>query len=258
MQLRSDTHLTFIRNAEFDCIRAFFPADKIVLELGGANGFQAALLSRVVKKVVSIDVNPHDEQVFPVIAYDGRTLPFEDAHFDMVFSSNVLEHIVDLASLLAEIGRVTKSDGLSVHILPSSTWRIWTSLSHYPAIPKLALGKLRGPRNSVHGNTDRDTKNEPAAKWARWIRAALISPRHGERGNALSEMFYFRRAWWRRTFAEHGWTVVSEFPSGILYSGNALCSTRLSLRARQRLAGVLGSSSNVFVLKRSGHDQAGE
>ena len=39
-----------------------------------------------------------DDQMFPVQAYDGRRIPFADSSFDVVFSSNVLEHIRDLSA----------------------------------------------------------------------------------------------------------------------------------------------------------------
>ncbi len=40
--------------------------------------------------------------------YDGKTIPFPDAHFDSVFSSEVLEHVFNPDEILPEIKRVMK------------------------------------------------------------------------------------------------------------------------------------------------------
>ena len=79
-----------------------------------------------------------------------------------------------------------------------------------------------------------------------WVRSILLSPGHGERGNELSETLYFRAQWWRAMFAENGWKVEEERPSGLFYSGNALFGHALPLQARRRLAQLLGSSTRLF------------
>lgn len=45
---------------------------------------------------------------------DARKLPFEDSHFDFVFSFTVLQNIPDYEIALKEIGRVLKDDGRCV------------------------------------------------------------------------------------------------------------------------------------------------
>ena len=69
---------------------------------------------------------------FPIIDYDGHHIPFDDNSFDIVFSSNVLEHICDLHQINREIQRVLRSDGYCVHVIPTHTWRFWTTLSAFP------------------------------------------------------------------------------------------------------------------------------
>ncbi|MCU0335795.1 MAG: class I SAM-dependent methyltransferase [Chitinophagaceae bacterium] len=43
--------------------------------------------------------------------YDGNSLPFDDAGFDAVFSSEVFEHVFNLPHMLLEINRVLKPGG---------------------------------------------------------------------------------------------------------------------------------------------------
>jgi SAM-dependent methyltransferase len=49
-------------------------------------------------------------------------LPFDDDSFDLVFSTSVMEHVVDPGKALAEIARVLRPDGISIHCFPSR-WR---------------------------------------------------------------------------------------------------------------------------------------
>lgn len=49
-------------------------------------------------------------------------LPFDDDAFDVVFSTSVMEHVVDPGSALTQIARVLRPDGVSIHCFPSR-WR---------------------------------------------------------------------------------------------------------------------------------------
>ena len=48
--------------------------------------------------------------------------PFDDDTFDLVYSTSVMEHVVDPGRALAEIARVMRPDGISIHCFPSR-WR---------------------------------------------------------------------------------------------------------------------------------------
>jgi SAM-dependent methyltransferase len=49
-------------------------------------------------------------------------LPFPDRHFDLVYSTSVMEHVLDPGQALEEIARVLRSDAISIHVFPSR-WR---------------------------------------------------------------------------------------------------------------------------------------
>lgn len=57
------------------------------------------------------------------IASQPYKLPFEDNTFDLIFSNQVFEHVMDYSSVLAEIRRVLKPKGLSLHVFPGR-WRV--------------------------------------------------------------------------------------------------------------------------------------
>jgi len=72
-----------------------------------------------VEEYVGLDIEEsgHSHQNEQVdVFYDGKTIPFEDNHFDSVFSSEVFEHIFNLERVLSEIHRVIKPGG---HLLIS-------------------------------------------------------------------------------------------------------------------------------------------
>jgi SAM-dependent methyltransferase len=49
-------------------------------------------------------------------------LPFEDAEFDFVYSTSVMEHVTDPGRALEEVARVLRPGGLSIHVFPAR-WR---------------------------------------------------------------------------------------------------------------------------------------
>ena len=95
-----------------------------LLEIGAGTGWQALALVKRGYEVSAVDLPASKyagDRVFPVIDYDGHTLPFKDGAFGMVYSSNLLEHIPHLEAFQQEIHRVLRPDGCVVHVLPSSS-----------------------------------------------------------------------------------------------------------------------------------------
>lgn len=238
-----------LRNAEFSCVKHYFHAGIHVLEIGGGNGFQASLLDSLGAKVKSIDVAlPVGQQTFfAVEIYDGLTIPFSDATFDVVFSSNVLEHVQDINVMMAEIRRVLKADGIAIHILPTPAWRFWTSLTHYAYLAMRVLG-LRRPVSG--GNVPSlGEKMQRSGLWATVKRVIVAGP-HGEYPSAVSELWYFSKARWLELFRKNGFQAISSSPSGIFYTGYSVVNG-LSVSVRQKLAKILGSSTCIYVLRKT-------
>lgn len=52
------------------------------------------------------------------VYYDGNTIPFDNAYFDAIFSSEVFEHIFNLEDVLPELKRVLKPGGRLLFTCP--------------------------------------------------------------------------------------------------------------------------------------------
>lgn len=246
------TNLFDVRAEEFDVIRPIFQPGMRVLEIGGGTGYQANLIASLGVTVDSIDVAPPSsaETYFLVRIYDGRTLPFSDGSFDVVFSSNVLEYIPDLQKTLSEIHRVMKVDGLAIHILPTPAWRIWTSFSHYIHIAQRLGGMVVGRRKiTTSGQAGTHTKVSALGWWG-MIKRVLIGGPHGEYPSAISELWYFSRRRWLNLFNENGFELVEDRPSRVFYTGYGVFPS-ITVNSRRALSRVIGSATRVFVLRKA-------
>lgn len=228
-------YINALRLAELDVIGSYLAPGKRILEIGAGSGAQALDLSRRGLDITAVDVPSSDyaqNRVYPVTDYDGVTLPFDDGSFDLVYSSNVLEHVPDLPQLHREIARVLRAGGECVHVLPTHAWRFWTSAVLLPAVLRKMIP---GGREGFIGGARRS--------------ASAALRRHGERGNVLSELWFFSPRWWRRHLRENGFEIVEERPIGLFYTAEGLFALKLPLERRRALSRTLGSATHLFRLR---------
>lgn len=244
--------LHVIREFEYAEIVKRLPAGATILEIGGGTGYQAKRLDQDGYRVTSIDVpnsNYANQQEFPVQPYDGVHIPFPAESFDIVFSSNVLEHVLELAPLQDEIKRVLRPGGYCVHLMPTAAWRFWTSCTHYTEMAQ-RLGSLF-PRLVPRGISRRavaDAARVLALVVATTKQYAIVG-RHGEEGTALTELVTFSPRHWRKHFISQRFDVQEIAPVGLFYTGHMLFGNRLGLGSRQSLAGVFGSACAIYVVR---------
>lgn len=249
MTPHTGSYLDRVRYAELNAVRPLFPNSGSVLEIGGGNGYQAAMLKSWGLQVVSIDIDTQGvwaEHYFDVVSYDGKTIPIADRKINVIFSSNVLEHIAkdDLRVLFAEMRRVLAPGGFAVHLVPTPVWRLWTILAHYPW---LILRVMRGNPNDngmVQPNVTSVIQRHGVMGL---LKRALWPPAHGEYPGSLAELFAFREHAWRKRFSAGGFTVVRCYPAGLFYTGYTLLPS-LPMSWRCFLSKLLGSACKVYVL----------
>jgi ubiquinone/menaquinone biosynthesis C-methylase UbiE len=247
------TFLRQIREWELLQVLQSIPPGSRVLEIGAGAGWQALQLTQAGMTVEAIDIAENSYapfQVFPVREYDGVRVPFDNASFDVVYTSHTLIRIKRLDVVMAEAARALKPGGQSIHVLPTSSWRLWTTLVHYPYYARLALQRLlgrKGDRDAIHQRIDEEYSN-PAAFVAKAMQVAAVPRRLGVRGNVMSELFTFSQRCWEREFRRLGWRVVDTYLLPVLYTGYFFFGGRLPLTARHSLSRILGRSVRVFVL----------
>lgn len=173
----------FVRRREAEIVfsRLGEPSFPEALELGAGNGWQSRTIARYCGHLVCTEVDPDsyrylgegfaDQELEHVeyVVCDATDLSrFADGSFDLVFTSNVLEHIDDLDTCLAECSRVLRGDGLMIHSMPS---RLLKSVSGVLDLMKLKLPRVHGVSRS---HREEYRRWEPARWRARFERLGLV------------------------------------------------------------------------------------
>jgi 2-polyprenyl-3-methyl-5-hydroxy-6-metoxy-1,4-benzoquinol methylase len=239
-----------LRLRELALARRFFGTGRKLLEVGAGAGWQAKALTELGYSVTAIEIsgsNYVELREFPIQEYDGKQIPAPDDSFDIIFSSNVLEHVPHISEFQYELWRVLRPHGIAVHIMPTATWRLWTNISFGLRRCMQILGRRhRYQPSAQHFDTARATP--PTSR--KTLRQTLLPSTHGARGNWCTEAFYFSEFFWRRTLRQEGWRLERVVKNNLFYTGHKVCGERLSLAARSLLSRFLGSSCKVYVLRK--------
>lgn len=123
--IRNDMHFAFLSLYR---LAAHFSAGRRVLDAGCGTGYgDLSLCGQGAASVLGIDINPKAVSyarrhfAHPNLRFesaDGTRLPFGDHTAEVVFSSNVIEHVADYSRYLDEIQRVLTPDGVLILITP--------------------------------------------------------------------------------------------------------------------------------------------
>jgi 2-polyprenyl-3-methyl-5-hydroxy-6-metoxy-1,4-benzoquinol methylase len=228
-----------------------------LLEIGAGTGWQSKALSDAGYRVEAVDL-PADRDIsnharareWPIRDYDGAHLPFPDASFDVIYSSNVLEHVIELDTLTREMKRVLRPDGIALHLVPNTIWRLLSLATYYPS---QALDALRWLARQSHAATDasEDAAAALAAKHNLLGKAMrrLVPHAHGSVGTPLTELSRFSKRAWYHYFEEGRWDILYYGTNGFLASGDYLLGSLLSLPQREGLGRITGGIAHVYLVR---------
>jgi ubiquinone/menaquinone biosynthesis C-methylase UbiE len=239
-----------------------------LLEVGGGDGFLAQRLAQMGFEVVSIDPKPRSPSYFPVVKGDCTRLEFEDKSFDVIFSSNVLEHISDLDAAFSQMKRVLKKDGIMVHTVPTHYSTIYTIaaqpigyLSKMFVMGGYALRLAFGAIFKLHRSANNKELAENGAKIpeinSQNIREALkvanpvrlfVSWPHGTSRNCLQEISDWKPESWRKRFEQAALNVKDTIQSSLAYSRHGILPFRL-IRLRKWLASHGRNACEAYLLE---------
>ncbi|MBT8137110.1 MAG: class I SAM-dependent methyltransferase [Gammaproteobacteria bacterium] len=93
------------------------------LDVGCREGTQSRWLERHGYHVASIDIEKHYENALIADVNDG--LPFADASYDLVWCSEVIEHLQSPEQFVAECERVLKPGGKLILTTPNSAFWLY-------------------------------------------------------------------------------------------------------------------------------------
>lgn len=219
------TYLHTIRRREIDLVFGRCPAALFArgLELGAGDGFQSGLLAPYVADLVVTDYRPAlaglpDRAGLTYRMCDAEQVgeAFGTQHFDLIFSSNMLEHLPHPDRALHGMYRVLKDDGIAVHLVPSPFWKLSQMAGFFP---NALISRWERWRNR-HGTASRRSPAQPAevawdnnpkvaARRYSYLRRLLWPIPHGVSRSNLAEFAAFSPARWRAAFAQAGFEVAA-------------------------------------------------
>lgn len=114
---------------------ASFAEDKVVLDLGCGSGYGSNYLADYAKNLEAVDVAKEaidyashsfikDNLSFTQINPD-KQYPFESSTFDLIVSSQVIEHVENMDLYLSEIKRLLKPGGKVIIVTPDRVHRLY-------------------------------------------------------------------------------------------------------------------------------------
>jgi SAM-dependent methyltransferase len=210
------------------------------LELGAGDGFQSDLLAKYICRLISTEINglllsrqDSNGVEYRICSAREAVRSSKSGSLDIVYSSNLLEHVQNPVVILREIHRVLKDDGVTIHIIPTPLWKLCQVFLYIPA-NLLAVGEhifrrhgtagrlrealflvrqlrdgFRKGANTLTHLADRQealSGNNPGiARRERTFMERLFFPLpHGVSATNLGELSAFRKRRWLRIFGEAG------------------------------------------------------
>ncbi len=236
------------------------------LELGAGDGFQSPMIRDHAESLVSTDYRlpPLDDDTIEVraLAAEDVAQAFQPGEFDLVYSSNMLEHVAAPRAVLMAVGLVLADDGITIHVMPNQLWKACQMVLYVPnlvvtAINDLLVAKggsalaerLRKADDGVGAGHDATDKNNPTVvRSKRPLIERLLMPRpHGVSLTHRQEFTAFSRRRWVAEFEQAGFDLVAVL-NGPFSSGYGFGWDALRRAAEKRGWG----SEYVYVAKKAG------
>lgn len=195
------------------------------MELGAGSGLQTKLLMKYCKTLI---VTEHENRFnldelrvesdsisFQQCDAEKVDQVFDNEKFDLVFSSNMMEHLPDSDSSFRGIYNVLNDDGVSICTMPSPFMKILYMLLFYPAKIYSKL-KIASKNRSVKG-ADTNSKtvtikkehdNNPKYNLKKNRFSRYFPSPHGACNDNYSEFFYWKKKRWINQIENAGFSVI--------------------------------------------------
>ena len=201
------------------------------LELGAGAHIQTETLSQFCTSLISteyetrFDSSELDKKTDNIkyISCDAEKVnhTFKDKNFDLVFSSNMMEHLEDPDSSFKGIYSILDNNGVSICTMPSVFMKILYLILFYPAVIPIYIKWIKNKLikfseikntntglenkgvNKIHNNNPKTT----VRKKNKLIKLLVPEP-HGACNSNFQEIFYWRKSRWIKQIENHGFIII--------------------------------------------------
>lgn len=200
------------REKEFNKIFNRFPHKVFpkILELGSGDGFQSKKLTLYAKKVIATDYLLEEQKNEPNVQRiqcdaENITKKFKKKEFDLIYSSNMMEHLQNPEKSVTESLQVLKDDGIIIHVMPNTLWKIFQLLFFHINLVIVGIEALLNNNIKTQikkqKNITKKTENNPKrVKKYSLLRKIIWPIPHGEYPTNISELFMYRKKRWIHLF----------------------------------------------------------
>lgn len=186
------------------------------LELGAGDGFQSRLLAGYARRLVSSEYSrarlaqgQGGPAVYLVSDAEAVGTTFRPAAFDMVFSSNLMEHLPDPDRAFAGIFEVLADHGVCISIMPNPLAKVTRLLFFYPDRALRLLEVLSASSDPGWRKTQEAFDNNPKSARYCFLRRQLWPVPHGAYRSNWEEIRQYRRQRWTRLIEQQGFEVTA-------------------------------------------------
>ncbi|HCJ66767.1 MAG TPA: hypothetical protein DHV62_05425 [Elusimicrobia bacterium] len=175
------------------------------LEIGAGDGYQSYFLKMYVKNLTVTDIDEDlIQNKIPKVDYrsmDAKEIDkyFERNSIDLIFSSNVLEHIPNIKLVLQKMKLVLSNEGIMIHTIPNPFWKVLQFLFFIPDRIRSMCVRFLNSHGNSHGKIIcLKRKNMPE----------LFPSSHGGQVSTLKEFYFFSKKYWTQLFLSSGLEIL--------------------------------------------------
>ena len=228
-----------LRQAELDIalteIASRKPAGSSIVEIGGGGGWQARMLADAGFQVRSFDLAGSQLQRASRVPHRGLRRPSHPRRRCGVRHCFLLQRARAYRPRARLPGRAASRAEARRHCRAPVADGVVAAVDAGGALSLAGQGgrrrlvrRLAGSGQSANDGRWSRGRRDWRGKTQR-SRRILVSERHGEVGNAVSELWHFSRHRWTPMFEDTGWRVASHGNNGLFYTGYSVLGRHLSL-----------------------------
>lgn len=251
-----ENYLHCIRNQEIELFKNYLKkGHEKILEIGAGDGFQSRLLVHYCSELHCTELNknrliqiPNSKIHYKICDAEKIDQYYPTDTFDIVYSSNVFEHLPSPSSALRGIKKVLKENGMLINIMPNPLFDITIIAFHYPNffLKKLEslINHLFGSRNKNDKKVSMENNLKVQKDFGKVSKLFKLPKPHGIGHSFREEIVHFSKKNWMSLFEQEGFQIV-EVIKGPFYSGYGF-----GLNVAKKILESVGICSEyIYVLK---------